>query len=65
MTEKSAAVLTIHDAGDMTEEGRKDIARWLRRHARWLTKYGDEYSTRFIGRYLYDKDDVIDTGSII
>lgn len=63
--EKSAAVLTIFKAGEMTEEGRKDIARWLRRHARWLTKYGDEYSNRFTGRYLYNGEDDIDTGSII
>jgi hypothetical protein len=62
---KSAAILTIKDAGDMTEEGRREIARWLRRHANWLTKYGDEYSKKFTGRYLYRGEDEIDAGSTI
>lgn len=52
-SDKSAAVLTIFRADEMTDEGRRDIARWLRRHANLLVKEGDNYSTRFTGRYLY------------
>lgn len=51
--EKSAAILTILKADKMTPKGRKDIAGWLRQHAAWLTRHGDEYSPRFTGRYLY------------
>jgi hypothetical protein len=57
MTEKSAAVLTIFKANEMTEQGRRDIARWLRRHANWLVKEGDNYSERFTGRYIYMEGD--------
>lgn len=55
-TEKSAAVLTIKDAADMTDEGRRQVAKWLRKQARWLEEAGQEYSPRFRARYLYDED---------
>ena len=52
--EKSAAILTIYGAPDMTPEGRKDIAEWLRLHAKMLVKDGSNYARgRFTGRYLY------------
>lgn len=51
--QKSAAIVTIRDAGRMTKKGRRAIAAWLRRHAEWLEQHGDQYSTRFTGRYLY------------
>lgn len=50
---KSAAVLTVFGAGRMTAKGRRDIAGWLREHAKFLLKHGAEYSERFRGRYLY------------
>jgi hypothetical protein len=50
---QSAAIVTIKSADEMTPKGRKEIAAWLRMHANYLTKYGDKYSGRFIGRYLY------------
>lgn len=53
--EKSAAVLTIHCASDMTSEGRTEIANWLRKQAKWLEDAGDNYSSRFVARYLYDE----------
>lgn len=53
MAEKSAAILTIKDAPNMTRKGRKSVANWLRDHAKWLEEDGDKYSNRFIGRYLY------------
>ena len=51
--DKSAAVLTIHHAGDMTSKGRKDIARWLRRQASMLLREAEKYAPRFTARYLY------------
>ena len=50
---KSAAILTIHDAPHMSLKGRKAIAAWLRMHAKYLLRYGPEYSKRFTGRFLY------------
>ncbi|MDO8596407.1 MAG: hypothetical protein Q7R45_07270 [Sulfuricaulis sp.] len=50
---KSAAILTVHGAGKMTPKGRRAIAGWLRKHAAMLVKYGNNYSRRFTGRYLY------------
>ena len=51
---KSAAVLTIFDAADMTPKGKCDIARWLKRQATFLTMHGYEMSKRFTARYIYD-----------
>lgn len=51
--EKSAAIVTIKDAGSMTQEGREQIAQWLRRHADMLIEDGWNYSARFTGRYMY------------
>ena len=52
--EKSAAILTIKEAGLMSKRGRKDIATWLRRQAAFFLWYGDKYSEkRFTARYLY------------
>lgn len=50
---KAAAIVTIHRAGEMTAKGRRDIAKWLRRHAELLLEHGAQYSARFTGRYLY------------
>jgi len=50
---QSAAVVTIKDAAKMTPEGRKAVAKWLRQHAAYLVKHGEEYSSTFRGRYLY------------
>jgi triphosphoribosyl-dephospho-CoA synthetase len=52
---KSAAVLTIFDAGKMTKKGRRDIAKWLRQHAEDLLSDGDNYSSLFRGRFQYRK----------
>jgi len=51
--EKSAAIITIHDAPNMTRRGRKHIAAWLRRQAEFLEQDGDKFSKRFTARYLY------------
>lgn len=52
--EKSAAILTMKDADNMTNEGRKDIARWLRRQADFLVKHHREFASRYTARYLYE-----------
>jgi hypothetical protein len=50
---KRAAVLTIRDADKLSKRGRKDIAAWLRNHARWLEKYGDQYGKELRAGYNY------------
>lgn len=45
------ATVTIHRAGEMTPEGRKKLADWLRYHAQALEDEGDNYATRFTGQY--------------
>ena len=52
-TTKSAAIVTVHRAPDMTPRGRKAIAAWLRRQARCLESHGRQFSGRFTARYLY------------
>lgn len=51
--DKSAAVITIKDAGKMTKKGRREVAAWLRKTADTLVKYGDELAPTFRARYLY------------
>ena len=53
MSEKSAAILTIHHAARMTPRGRKVIAHWLRRQAGLLERHADQYAGRYTARYLY------------
>lgn len=50
---ESAAILTVKRAAEMTPKGRREIAKWLRRHADMLVRDGKDYSARFTGRYLY------------
>lgn len=51
-TETVAAKVTIHHAADMTEEGRKAVADWLRKMADSLEEDGHNYSPKFTGRYI-------------
>jgi len=53
---KAAAILTIRDAANMSEKGRKDIVDWIRQQAKDLIKYGDDYSGTMRARYLYEDD---------
>ena len=57
MIDKTAAIVTINDASKMTPEGRKEVAKWLRRQGRWLEEYGDQMSHRCIARYVYQVDE--------
>lgn len=52
MREKTAAVLTVHDAASMTPEQRRNIAAWLREQAEYVQRRGSEYSKVFRARYL-------------
>lgn len=56
-TEKTAAVLTIKNAADMSPKGRREIADWLREQAKTLEAEGVQYSSRFRARYLYRSGD--------
>jgi len=46
------ARLVLFGVPDWSKEGRKRIARWLRRQADDLEEFGDQYAERFIGRYI-------------
>jgi hypothetical protein len=50
---KSAAILTIEDAGKMTTAEKKRIAYWLRQQAKGLIKDGHLYAKKTTIRYLY------------
>lgn len=50
---KSAAIITIKDAANMSPKGRKAIAAWMRRQAEFLEKHAKELSPTFRARYLY------------
>lgn len=52
----TAAIVTIKDAGMLTPTGRKDIAKWLRKQAKELEKFGEVYSGTVRARYLYEEN---------
>ena len=53
----AAVTLMIRNAASMTDEGREQIAAWLRRQADSLLQDGTKYSKTFLARYLYaDKE---------
>lgn len=51
--DKTAAVLTVHRAPDMTKPGRRKIAAWLRRLADDLEQHGELFAKKFIARYRF------------
>lgn len=52
-SEKYAARVVIYKASDMTPQGKRDIAKWLRKQASGLLKGGNKYVSRFTARYYY------------
>lgn len=50
---KSAAIITINYAQDMTRRDRLSIAFWMVRSAWFLVRYGHNLSNVFRARYLY------------
>ena len=57
MAEEAVARLTIREAGEWTEEGRKGVAEWLRAQADSLEKDGAKYSGLFTARYITTSED--------
>lgn len=60
MHDRVFARLTIDDAGEMSEKGRREIADWLRIQADNLELEGADYSNKFVARYIAtvkDEDD--------
>ena len=55
MKPKSAVILTIHRAGEMTPTARKRIAQWLDRQKKFFLKYPNKLSKRFTARYLFEE----------
>lgn len=53
MKPKSAAIVTIKDAPNMTAKGRRAVAKWLKRQADFLLSDHKNLSKRFTARYLY------------
>lgn len=51
---KAAATLTIHGIPDMTENGRREVAAWLRKRATELVKHPETFAKTFRARYLYE-----------
>lgn len=49
----SAAVLTIKDAPDISDEGVKRICAWLDKQKKTLRLERNNLSKRFTARYLY------------
>jgi hypothetical protein len=52
------AKVTIHRASHMTEQGRHEIADWLRHCADTLEEEGHNYADRFSASYRYIKETV-------
>ncbi len=50
---KEAAHVIINKPFEMTNKGRKQIAKWLRQTADFLESDGDNMSKRFTARYMY------------
>ncbi len=51
---KTAAILTVKDAGRMTKSGRRRIAKWLRQQADDLVILGQRYGKTLRARYWYE-----------
>ncbi len=58
MSDKVAASLLVHDADKMTDQGRWEIYKWLRRNAEFVLNHGGELSGAFRARYVYQEASV-------
>jgi len=56
--DKVAASLLVHDADAMTDQGRWEIYKWLRRNAEFVLNHGGELSGAFRARYVYQEASV-------
>jgi hypothetical protein len=56
-----AASLKVNGARDWTDDGRREVARWLRRQAYFIEKHGHEFADVYRSRYLTrDVEDAMD-----
>jgi hypothetical protein len=55
-----AARVVVNSPDVMTPQGRRDIATWLRRQAKFLEKHGDEMAKTYMATYWFRKGDVHD-----
>lgn len=55
--QKIIARFNVDQAGEMTDQGRKEIADWLRHCADALEEDGHNYSTNFVARYIATIED--------
>jgi len=51
---KNAAIVTVFDAAKMTTAGRKTIAAWLRKQAKWVEQNANQLSSRYRATYTYE-----------
>lgn len=51
--EKIVGTVTIHGPAEMTDEGRKDVAKWLRKTAKQIEKEGPNMAKTFRARLFY------------
>ena len=53
---KTAAICTINSLPDMTQEGKNEIVKWLRKQANFVNRMpADSFSKKYIVRYLYEE----------
>lgn len=57
MKSKCAATVTIHRPLQMTAQGKRLVANWLRRQASLLERKGNELSKKYTAQYLYDDEE--------
>lgn len=57
MAQKVIARFVVDQAGEMTEQGRKEVADWLRHQAEALEEEGHNYSTNHVARYICEVRD--------
>jgi hypothetical protein len=53
VVEKVAASFTVHEVANMTDDGRKDICKWMRRLASSILKEPESFAKTFRARYIY------------
>lgn len=51
--DKTAAIVTVFRAPDMSTNGRRRIAEWLRRQASVLERNASKLARRYTARYIY------------
>ena len=50
---RQVGTLLLKKAGKLSKRERRDVARWLRWHAKHLVKYGRAYAKRFTAGFTF------------